>query len=276
MSRYFSRATERISHSAVLLLHEVIPTMDSITRKLEKYLEDATLYPAVCAGVTHGLAITDKYYSKTDESIMWKTAMIMHPRYKLSYFKQQGWLCMSGSVLSCQTAETVTKNEDLFADIDNYGRSTEGDVFEAYINDPATDCGDPIIHWSAKLDKRDAKSKKKVVTLMGALTRMALDFLSASVFSHGGLVLNKRRHKLSAESTRANVILNSWGKVEGLIPKKVLVKKFNEKALRPNNGGGKKKAVVEIIDSTDDEGNLVVARMMRTVMKTMETIRIKF
>lgn len=71
------------------------------------------------------------------------------------------------------------KNEDLFADVNNYGRSMKGDVFEAYITDSPTDCGDPIIHWSAKLDKQDMKSKKKVVMLIGALTRMALDFLSA-------------------------------------------------------------------------------------------------
>ncbi|KAK0442737.1 uncharacterized protein EV420DRAFT_1278307, partial [Desarmillaria tabescens] len=204
---------------------------------------------------------------------------VMHSRYKCSYFKQQGWLhewimmveesawdtwttYYLPTVSKLPNAET-TKNEDLFADVNNYRHSTEGDVFEAYINDPVTDCGDPIIHWSAKLDKRDAKSKKKVVTPMGALARMALGFLSApaastdveQVFSHGRLVLNKRRHKLSVESTRANIILNSWGKVEDLIPKKVLVKKFNEKALQPNNGGGKKKAVVEIIDSTDDEGD---------------------
>ncbi|SJL14102.1 uncharacterized protein ARMOST_17557 [Armillaria ostoyae] len=274
----FLRATERISHSAVPLLHEVIPTMDSITKKLEKYLEDATLYPAVHAGVARGLAIIDKYYSKTDESIMWKTAMIMHPRYKLSYFRQQGWLrewIMTAEESARETwttyylptvselpnTGTVAKNEDLFADVDNYGRSTEGDVFEAYITDPPTDCGDPIIHWSAKLDKRDVKSKKKVVTPTGALARMALDFLSAPaasmdverVFSHGGLMVNKRRHNLSAESTRANVILNSWGKIDGLIPKKILVKKFNEKASRPDNGAGKKKVVVEVLESTDDE-----------------------
>ncbi|KAK0433217.1 uncharacterized protein EV420DRAFT_1489356 [Desarmillaria tabescens] len=66
----FLKATEHISRSAVPLLHEVILTMDSITKKLKKYLKDATLYPAVCADVAHGLAITDKYYSKTDESIM--------------------------------------------------------------------------------------------------------------------------------------------------------------------------------------------------------------
>ncbi len=73
------------------------------------------------------------------------------------------------------------------------------------------------------------------------------------VFSHGGLVINKQRHNLLAESTRANVILNSWGKVDGLIPKKILVKRFNKKALHPDNCGGKKKAVVEAFKIREDE-----------------------
>ncbi|KAK0429535.1 hypothetical protein EV421DRAFT_1723159, partial [Armillaria borealis] len=71
----FLKATEHISCSVVPLLHKVILTMDSITKKLEKYLKDATLYPAVRAGVVHGLAIINKYYLKTDESIMWKTVI---------------------------------------------------------------------------------------------------------------------------------------------------------------------------------------------------------
>ncbi len=73
------------------------------------------------------------------------------------------------------------------------------------------------------------------------------------VFSHGGLVINKQRHNLSAESTHENVILNSWGKVDGLILKKILVKRFNKKALHPDNRGGKKKAVVEVFEIMDDE-----------------------
>lgn len=49
--------------------------MDVITHELEKSLKDLSLFPAVRAAVAHGLGIIDKYYSKTDESIMWKTAM---------------------------------------------------------------------------------------------------------------------------------------------------------------------------------------------------------
>ncbi len=50
------------------------------------------------------------------------------------------------------------------------------------------------------------------------------------VFSHGSLVVSKHHHNLSAESIQANVVLNSWSKIDELIPWKELIKQFNEKA----------------------------------------------
>ncbi len=63
--------------------------------------------------------------------------------------------------------------------MDNFGRNLEEDPFKAYIQAPQFDCGNPISHWTAKLDKCSAKSKTKTVTPEGALAQMSLDFLSA-------------------------------------------------------------------------------------------------
>ncbi len=71
----FLKATECISWSGALLLHEVILTMDILTWELKKALKNMALLLCVHLGVSQGLAIIDKYYSKMDESIMWKTAM---------------------------------------------------------------------------------------------------------------------------------------------------------------------------------------------------------
>lgn len=71
----FLKATERMSQSKVPLLHEVIPLIDTITRTLEKAITDHDLYPAVRASAAKGLAILNKYYSKTDDSIMYRCAM---------------------------------------------------------------------------------------------------------------------------------------------------------------------------------------------------------
>jgi hypothetical protein len=64
-----------MSQSKVLLLHEVIPLIDTITRTLEKAITDHSLYPAVRTSAAKGLAILNKYYSKTDDSIMYRCAM---------------------------------------------------------------------------------------------------------------------------------------------------------------------------------------------------------
>ncbi len=79
-------------------------------QELEKALKNSSLMLCVHVGVSHRLAIIDKYYSKTNESTMWKTAMskfvlllfssrfltvsssVLHPRYKLNYFRNQNWL----------------------------------------------------------------------------------------------------------------------------------------------------------------------------------------
>ncbi len=50
------------------------------------------------------------------------------------------------------------------------------------------------------------------------------------VFSHGGLIVSKSHHNLSAESMCANVVLNSWSKIDGIIPWKEFIQWFNDKS----------------------------------------------
>ncbi len=71
------------------------------------------------------------------------------------------------------------------------------------------------------------------------------------VFSHGGLIVSKHWHNLSPESTCANVILNSWSKIDGIVPWKELMKQFNEK---PWHGGTKGKSVdvIDVEDSSEE------------------------
>ncbi len=65
------------------------------------------------------------------------------------------------------------------------------------------------------------------------------------LFSHGGLILTKRHHNLSAESTIAQMVLNSWIKYPGLVDDDELTEFFNNKSKRPNNRG--KKVVATIV-----------------------------
>ncbi|KAF8994315.1 hypothetical protein BDZ89DRAFT_922576, partial [Hymenopellis radicata] len=65
----------QISSSQYPMLHAVIPEMDKLNGKLKGVFNDSTSPPIICKAVQRGLIVLDKYYSLTDDSIMWKTAM---------------------------------------------------------------------------------------------------------------------------------------------------------------------------------------------------------
>jgi hypothetical protein len=75
MSQPFLDATLRLSKNKIPLLHEVIPIIDILTDRLEDVSSDAKYLPSVRAGAAKGLAVLNKYYSKTDESVMYRCAM---------------------------------------------------------------------------------------------------------------------------------------------------------------------------------------------------------
>jgi hypothetical protein len=71
------KATLQLSQKKIPLLHEVIPVIDLLTNHLEDISGDAKYLPSICAGAAKGLAVLNKYYSKTDESVMYRCAMSM-------------------------------------------------------------------------------------------------------------------------------------------------------------------------------------------------------
>ncbi|THU87433.1 hypothetical protein K435DRAFT_584645, partial [Dendrothele bispora CBS 962.96] len=47
--------------------------------------------PAIHAAVSIAKKTLNRYYDKTDHSEVYRIAMILHPRHKLSYFESAGW-----------------------------------------------------------------------------------------------------------------------------------------------------------------------------------------
>ena len=64
-----------MSKKRVPLLYKVIPIIDILNEKLEDASENSSLLPSVRAGAMKGLTVLNKYYSKTDESVMYRIAM---------------------------------------------------------------------------------------------------------------------------------------------------------------------------------------------------------
>lgn len=73
--RVLEGATVKMSASTYPTLHEVIPIMDLLNKRFEKILDDLTQPAIIHHAVARGLAVLDKYYSKTDDSVMWRVAM---------------------------------------------------------------------------------------------------------------------------------------------------------------------------------------------------------
>ncbi|THU93762.1 hypothetical protein K435DRAFT_669632 [Dendrothele bispora CBS 962.96] len=72
---WFKRATLRISASSRPLLCEVIPLIDTLTDNLLELRKDWTKSPQTRAGAAKAIAVLNKYYSKTDDTIMYKMSM---------------------------------------------------------------------------------------------------------------------------------------------------------------------------------------------------------
>lgn len=87
----FVLASQHMCQSAVPLLHEVIPIMDLLVDKLEAFIDDKSLHAVIHAAAARSRVVVLKYYSKTDASRMYRIAMILHPRFKMSYFRSRGW-----------------------------------------------------------------------------------------------------------------------------------------------------------------------------------------
>ncbi|THU99397.1 hypothetical protein K435DRAFT_795025, partial [Dendrothele bispora CBS 962.96] len=127
------------------------------------------------------------------QSAVWP--QLLHPRYKLSYFRQANWPqewekaalqfihenweqyyvpLIQTPAMSKKTSGLIldSDDDDSFSDVKNFGRSTFTDVLEAYLNEPTIN-NDPIKFWTSHLDPSGAG-----VSARGALARMGLDFCS--------------------------------------------------------------------------------------------------
>ena len=61
------------------LVHSVIPLIDNLTNKLVMAAEDHSLHVAVRAGAVAGFKVLNKYYSRSDDSIVYRLAICMYP-----------------------------------------------------------------------------------------------------------------------------------------------------------------------------------------------------
>ncbi|KAI0693046.1 hypothetical protein C8T65DRAFT_539034, partial [Cerioporus squamosus] len=89
--KLFSDATLFFSRSGTPNLVTIIPAIDHIDDQLAKIALDKKILPAVRAAASLGRKTCNRYYEKTDETEAYRFAMMLHPSWKLEYFKEAGW-----------------------------------------------------------------------------------------------------------------------------------------------------------------------------------------
>nr|GAT44897.1 predicted protein [Mycena chlorophos] len=201
-------------------LASVIPVMDDIDEFFTGKERDTSLHRTIRASITVAKRTLNRYYSLTDGSEVYRIAMMLHPRYRLSYFRDAKWLdewILAATNLlrerfeerynqpatpSTEPSTPVASEEDK---VDQFASPKKGknryhnltafkpptaaalgDEIDRYLSSPIEDVADAIRWW---IERK---------ALYPRLSRMAIDYLlipatSISVerlFSRGRLILN--------------------------------------------------------------------------------------
>ncbi|KAA1112329.1 hypothetical protein PGTUg99_016457 [Puccinia graminis f. sp. tritici] len=87
----FYEITLQISTAGSPQLSHSVVFIDQVTEHLSTIISEKK-YPAALRNACRaGLQITNKYYTLTDCSPLYRIAMILHPSFKDEYFKIAGW-----------------------------------------------------------------------------------------------------------------------------------------------------------------------------------------
>jgi len=71
----FKNVTLKLSQANVPLLHQVIPIIDYIRNELDKVINDESKLLIVRKAAQNAALVLDRYYARTDESVMYRVAI---------------------------------------------------------------------------------------------------------------------------------------------------------------------------------------------------------
>ncbi|TDL26758.1 hypothetical protein BD410DRAFT_800539 [Rickenella mellea] len=172
--QHFLEAMQRISKSADPLVHEVIPLIDKLTDILAAAVINESLHAAVCAAMAQGVEVINKYYSKTDNSLI---PVILRSKGSPPIVSTMPWNSFARSTsnvtllslpLPLPYGNRLDKACSVFSDINNSGYNDSTDLIDDWIlTPPVKIVQDPLTWWNGML----ADSHP--------LAAMALDILSA-------------------------------------------------------------------------------------------------
>ncbi|KAF8144687.1 hypothetical protein K438DRAFT_1453928, partial [Mycena galopus ATCC 62051] len=97
----FKDATLYFSNENHCTITQVLTTMDKIDDLITATVVTSSLQPggapkrvlhsSIKSALKLARSTMNKYYSRTDESNIYRIAMVLHPNYKLEYFRARKW-----------------------------------------------------------------------------------------------------------------------------------------------------------------------------------------
>ncbi|KAJ2911793.1 hypothetical protein MD484_g8620, partial [Candolleomyces efflorescens] len=239
--KVFKITTQKFSGDTTNL-PDVIPAMDHMYATLTASMEDESIDTSIRGALSLGVELLNKYYSLTDESEVYRIAIILHPSYKLKYFKKAGW-----SDTWQATAEEIVREEfkRVYAEFKLQSQasritnllkpkkrasslSDSDNMFTPLSSDdPSSEEEDVLSELDRYLATKTVKGVEDPLAWWyenrgsyPRLWRMARDYLTIPatsvaverVFSQGRLIISHIRNRLSGQSTRALMCLGAWTK----------------------------------------------------------------
>ncbi|KAF8596022.1 hypothetical protein BDV93DRAFT_455649, partial [Ceratobasidium sp. AG-I] len=179
-------ATEAMSKAGIPLLAEVMVQYDTLNELYGRIANNKTVALYLRHTADRTQVVLNKYYSKTDDSVLYRLALLLHPLICVHYLRTAQWH-------PDWIATTVKLTEEYWA--------AHYKPVGAY---------NPLVWWQLQ---REAGNKNQ------GLTQMVLTFLrlSSSVdveraFLFAGSIASKRRHNLAPYTIQATASLGSYSK----------------------------------------------------------------
>ena len=74
----FADGTNHISQLETVLIHQVILIIDILMDKLQAVVRHTRMHMSIWHGAQNAIGVLDKYYARTDDSVMYRAAMSEH------------------------------------------------------------------------------------------------------------------------------------------------------------------------------------------------------
>ncbi|QRW07691.1 DNA polymerase [Ceratobasidium sp. AG-Ba] len=213
--------TESLSRAGVPLLADVVLHFDSLEYEYTNIASDSDQPAYMRAGAQRARTVLNKYYEMTDQSHLYRAAILLHPSMRRQYLTLAEWpLCPSPDVRTGTSQFGYSSYMSrMYSNLADQTQSVTCPV-QSFVNAPPTieygEQNEPIfrnpIQWwyNQRLGGNE----------WDGLAQMALDVLSTPAtsvdveraFSYVGSVVSKRRHNLKPYSIQATSTLGSYSK----------------------------------------------------------------